>query len=64
MSMARTVIVSVLLAGAGIGLAAWGPVTELGYTGAPIDLLGGALVGAALALLMGELGRWRERHSR
>jgi hypothetical protein len=64
MSMARTVIVSVLLAGAGIALAAWGPATGLGYTGASIGLLGGALVGAALALLMGELGPWRERHSR
>jgi hypothetical protein len=56
--------VSVLLAGAGIALAAWGPATGLGYTGASIGLLGGALVGAALALLMGELGPWRERHSR
>jgi hypothetical protein len=64
MSMARTVIVSVLLAGAGIALAAWGPVTELGYTGTSIGLLGGALVGAALALLMSELGPWREHHSR
>jgi hypothetical protein len=64
MSMARTVIVSVLLAGAGIALAAWGPATEPGYTGASIGLLGGALVGAALALLMGEPGSWRERHSR
>ena len=64
MSMARTVIMSVLLAGAGIALAAWAPVAELGYTGASIGLVGGALVGAALALLMSELGRWRERHSR
>ena len=64
MSMARTVIVSVLLAGAGIALAAWGPVTEFGVTGASIGLLGGALVGAALALLVSELGWWRERHSR
>jgi len=64
MSMARTVIVSVLLAGAGIALAAWGPVTDLGATGASIGLLGGALVGAALALLMSELSWWRERHSR
>jgi hypothetical protein len=64
MNMARTVIVSVLLAGAGMALAAWGPVAGLGYTGASIGLLGGALVGAALALLMSELGPWRERHSR
>lgn len=56
MSLARTVIVSILLGGAGIALAAGGPVTELGYTGASIGLLGGALVGAALALLMSELG--------
>jgi hypothetical protein len=64
MSMARTVIVSVLLAGAGIALTGWGPVTELGYMGASIGLLSGALLGAALALLMSELGGWRERHSR
>jgi hypothetical protein len=64
MRLARTVIVSVLLAGAGIALAAWGPVTDLGYTGASVGLLGGALVGAALALLMSELGWWQERHSR
>ena len=64
MSMARTLIVSVLLAVAETALAAWAPVTELGYTGASIGLLGGALVGAALALLMSELGPWRERHSR
>ena len=57
MSVARTVIVSVLLTGAGIALAAWAPVTEAGYTGVSIGLLGGALVGAALALLMSSWAR-------
>jgi hypothetical protein len=56
MGKVRTVIVSVLLAGAGIALAAWAPVTDLGYTGASSGLLGGALVGAALALLVSEAG--------
>jgi hypothetical protein len=64
MSLARTVMTFVLLAGGGIALATWGPVEDLGYAGASIGLLGGALVGAALALLMSELGWRRERHSR
>jgi Na+-driven multidrug efflux pump len=64
MGRAGTVIVSVLLTGVGIALAAWAPVTDLGNTGASIGLLGGALVGAAIALLVSELGWWRERHSR
>jgi len=41
MSLAQTVMVFVLLAGAGITLAAWGPVEDLGYAGASIGLLGG-----------------------
>jgi len=56
MSLARTVMVFVSLAGVGIALAAWGPVADLGYAGASIGLLGGAMVGAALAFLMFELG--------
>jgi hypothetical protein len=56
MSMARTVVVFVLMAGVGIALAAWGPEADLGYVGASIGLLGGAMVGAALAFLLFDLG--------
>jgi hypothetical protein len=56
MSLARTVVVFVSLAGVGIALAAWGPVADLGYAGASIGLFGGALIGAAIAFLMSELG--------
>jgi hypothetical protein len=56
MSLTRTLVVFVTLAGIGIALAAWGPVADLGYAGASIGLLGGAIAGAALAFLMSELG--------
>jgi hypothetical protein len=56
MSLTRTLVVFITLAGIGIALAAWGPVADLGYAGASIGLLGGAMIGAAIALLMSELG--------
>jgi len=34
MSLTRTLVVFVTLAGIGIALAAWGPVADLGYAGA------------------------------
>jgi hypothetical protein len=52
MSLARTVVVFVFLAGVGIALAAWGPVADRGYAGASVGLLGGTMVGAALAFIV------------
>jgi hypothetical protein len=65
MSSVRTVIVSLLLAGVGIVPAAWGPGTEpgYGYADVSVGLVGGAMIGAALAVPASQLG-WRERPSR